>query len=294
MEAAASGGVTFAADQEGGFIFPDFLPSFDGAAALVKLIALLGRSRASRWPSWSSGSPKCTILHTEVETPFEQKGMVMRTLMEQLARRRTPIGPPRRDQGGHRRRVGCWWCPTPRSRPPTVGRGRRPGRFGAPQRRVRRAVAPDPRRHSGQLDGPTVSRDRASASVAPHEHSRRPSLLGRTRMGADRRQSGRAWASPTTPRTRSATSSSSTSRRSGRRWPPVDRWARWSRPSRSRRSTRRWPERSPRSTMRFPMRPSGSTRIPTARAGSASWNWPRPPALEALLDAAAYGDLTAA
>src|ERR1039458_7548576 len=44
MESADSGGVAYAADQEGGFIFPDFLPSFDGAAALVNLIALLGRS----------------------------------------------------------------------------------------------------------------------------------------------------------------------------------------------------------------------------------------------------------
>ena len=47
MEAAASGGVSFAADQQGGYIFPDFLPSFDGAAALVKLITLLGRSTES-------------------------------------------------------------------------------------------------------------------------------------------------------------------------------------------------------------------------------------------------------
>ena len=29
--------------------------------------------------------PRLPILHTEVETPFEQKGLVMRTLMEQLA-----------------------------------------------------------------------------------------------------------------------------------------------------------------------------------------------------------------
>jgi mannose-1-phosphate guanylyltransferase/phosphomannomutase len=83
MEAAASGGVTFAADQEGGFIFPDFLPSFDGAAALVSLIALLGRS-AQTLAGVVARVPELPILHTEVETPFEQKGMVMRTLMEQM------------------------------------------------------------------------------------------------------------------------------------------------------------------------------------------------------------------
>ena len=84
MEAAASGGVAYAADQDGGFIFPDFLPSFDGAAALVKLIALLGRSGESL-AQVASRLPDLPVIRTEVETPFEQKGLVMRTLMEQLA-----------------------------------------------------------------------------------------------------------------------------------------------------------------------------------------------------------------
>ncbi|MGO8859931.1 MAG: sugar phosphate nucleotidyltransferase [Acidimicrobiales bacterium] len=84
MEAAASGGVSFAADQQGGYIFPDFLPSFDGAAALVKLITLLGRSTESL-ARLASRLPELVILHTEIETPFEQKGVVMRTLMEQLS-----------------------------------------------------------------------------------------------------------------------------------------------------------------------------------------------------------------
>jgi mannose-1-phosphate guanylyltransferase / phosphomannomutase len=83
MEAAASGGVAYAADQDGGFIFPEFLPSFDGAAALVNLIALLGRSGESL-AQVVSRVPDLPVMRTEVETPFEQKGLVMRTLMEQL------------------------------------------------------------------------------------------------------------------------------------------------------------------------------------------------------------------
>jgi mannose-1-phosphate guanylyltransferase/phosphomannomutase len=83
MEAAASGGVAYAADQEGGFIFPNFLPSFDGAAALANLIGLLGRSGESL-AAVTARVPEVAIVRTEVETPFEQKGMVMRTLMEQL------------------------------------------------------------------------------------------------------------------------------------------------------------------------------------------------------------------
>jgi len=84
MEAADSGGVTYAANQEGGFIFPSFLPSFDGAAALVNLIALLGDAGESL-SRVVERVPDMHVLHTEVETPFGQKGMVMRTLMEQLA-----------------------------------------------------------------------------------------------------------------------------------------------------------------------------------------------------------------
>jgi mannose-1-phosphate guanylyltransferase/phosphomannomutase len=84
MEAADSGGVTYAANQEGGFIFPRFLPSFDGAAALVNLIGLLGDAGESL-SRVVERVPDMHVLHTEVETPFEQKGMVMRTLMEQLA-----------------------------------------------------------------------------------------------------------------------------------------------------------------------------------------------------------------
>jgi mannose-1-phosphate guanylyltransferase / phosphomannomutase len=83
MEAAASGGVAFAADQEGGYIFPAFLPSFDAAAALVEVIALLGRAGESL-TDVVKRVPEIPILHSEVETPFEQKGLVMRTLMEKL------------------------------------------------------------------------------------------------------------------------------------------------------------------------------------------------------------------
>ena len=44
-------------------------------------------------------------MRTEVETPFELKGMVMRALMEQLGEEGAD-GAPRRDQGDHADRVG--------------------------------------------------------------------------------------------------------------------------------------------------------------------------------------------
>jgi mannose-1-phosphate guanylyltransferase/phosphomannomutase len=84
MEQAASGGVRFAANQDGGYIFPNFLPSFDASAGLVSLIALLGRS-ASSLADAMARVPEMPIEHLVVVTPFGQKGLIMRTLMEQLA-----------------------------------------------------------------------------------------------------------------------------------------------------------------------------------------------------------------
>ncbi len=84
MEAAAAGGVLFGADRDGGFILPAFLPSFDAAAALVQLIALLARA-GQTLADLVEQVPALPIEHAVVATPFVSKGLVMRTLMEQLA-----------------------------------------------------------------------------------------------------------------------------------------------------------------------------------------------------------------
>ncbi len=84
LETAASGGVTFASDRRGGYVFPSFLPAFDGAAALARLLSLLGRGSSSL-EDLVDAMPAMPIVHEEVATPGEQKGLIMRTLMEQLA-----------------------------------------------------------------------------------------------------------------------------------------------------------------------------------------------------------------
>jgi mannose-1-phosphate guanylyltransferase/phosphomannomutase len=84
LETAASGGVTFASDRRGGYVFPSFLPAFDAAAALARLLSLLGRGASSLEERLDS-MPAMPIVHEEVVTPGEQKGLIMRTLMEQLA-----------------------------------------------------------------------------------------------------------------------------------------------------------------------------------------------------------------
>ena len=81
MEVARTEDVILAASQSGGFIFPAFLPAYDAAATLVNLLALLDRTgRRSR--TWWPRCPRVHIAHQAVHTPWEQKGMVMRTLVE--------------------------------------------------------------------------------------------------------------------------------------------------------------------------------------------------------------------
>jgi mannose-1-phosphate guanylyltransferase/phosphomannomutase len=83
LQAAASGGVSFASDRRGGYVFPAFLPAFDGAAALARLVSLLEESETSL-AEIVDATPSMPILEGEMPTPMEQKGLVMRTLMEQL------------------------------------------------------------------------------------------------------------------------------------------------------------------------------------------------------------------
>jgi len=82
MEVAASGGPTFAGSQDGGFIFPAFLPAFDAIVALVNLLAMLAVT-GLRLSKLVAGTPRFHVAHETVVTPWEQKGMVMRTLVEQ-------------------------------------------------------------------------------------------------------------------------------------------------------------------------------------------------------------------
>ena len=81
MEAATQPGVGFAADGQGGYILPGFLPAFDAAAALVKMLDLLARS-GRQLAEVRRGLPAVHMAHETVATPWEQKGLVMRSLVE--------------------------------------------------------------------------------------------------------------------------------------------------------------------------------------------------------------------
>jgi mannose-1-phosphate guanylyltransferase / phosphomannomutase len=81
MEAASEPGIGFAATNDGGFILPSFLPAFDGAAAMVKMLELLALEGVPL-SKVVADLPRVHIAHESVVTPWEQKGTVMRSLVE--------------------------------------------------------------------------------------------------------------------------------------------------------------------------------------------------------------------
>ncbi len=87
MDAATDPGVGFAGSTDGGFILPEFLPAFDAAASLVKLLELLARE-GTRLSAVVNGLPRVHLAHEAVVTPWEQKGLVMRSLVEHSTDRR--------------------------------------------------------------------------------------------------------------------------------------------------------------------------------------------------------------
>ena len=60
MEVASGAGCRFASSQEGGYIFPSFLPAYDAVATLVELLALLASTGSRLLARWSSACPRST------------------------------------------------------------------------------------------------------------------------------------------------------------------------------------------------------------------------------------------
>ncbi len=81
MAAANVPAVGFASDGAGGYILPGFLPAFDAAGALLKILDLLARHQRTLGDV-VDGLPKVHVHHETVITPWEQKGLVMRGLVE--------------------------------------------------------------------------------------------------------------------------------------------------------------------------------------------------------------------
>ena len=59
MEVAGSGGIGFAANGNGGYLWPDFLPAADAVATMAKVLDLLART-GRRLSSVVAGLPSST------------------------------------------------------------------------------------------------------------------------------------------------------------------------------------------------------------------------------------------
>ncbi len=81
MEVADSGEVDLGASLDGRYIWPAFLPAFDATATLVNVLALLA-STGFTLSKVVDRAPVPHIVHEVVPTPWEQKGLVMRTIVE--------------------------------------------------------------------------------------------------------------------------------------------------------------------------------------------------------------------
>jgi mannose-1-phosphate guanylyltransferase/phosphomannomutase len=83
MDVAATDNITLAANLDGGFIFPEFMPAYDGAAAFVNLLALLAQT-GQRLSKVVAGLPRIHVAHETIVTPWEEKGVLMRKFVERV------------------------------------------------------------------------------------------------------------------------------------------------------------------------------------------------------------------
>ncbi len=83
MRAADEGRTVFAGDEGGGYIFPEFLASYDAVMSLTKLLEMLAHQDASL-RDVVDGLPPAHIARREVPVPWEAKGAVMRRLLERV------------------------------------------------------------------------------------------------------------------------------------------------------------------------------------------------------------------
>lgn len=90
MAAASDPFMTLGVDPAGRFIVPSFMPSFDATATFVHLVGLLARSERSL-SEVIDGLPEVHMAVEVIVTPWEQKGGVMRSLVEQSADRRVDL-----------------------------------------------------------------------------------------------------------------------------------------------------------------------------------------------------------
>jgi mannose-1-phosphate guanylyltransferase/phosphomannomutase len=82
IEAAAGEGVGFVASRRGGYIFPEFQPAFDAMLSVTKILELMALT-GSRLAEICGEVPTSFLVKRNLPCPWNRKGEVLRTLMEQ-------------------------------------------------------------------------------------------------------------------------------------------------------------------------------------------------------------------
>ncbi len=90
MAGASDPLVCFAADTEGRFVVPGFMPAFDAIATFVTLLDMLAVTEEPL-SEIVDAIPTVHMVSREVVTPWERKGSVMRVLVEQSKDRRLDL-----------------------------------------------------------------------------------------------------------------------------------------------------------------------------------------------------------
>jgi mannose-1-phosphate guanylyltransferase/phosphomannomutase len=88
--ASSSDAISFAGASDGGCIWPDFLPAYDAAVTLVKLLDLLAIVDR-RLSSVCAALPATHVAHETIVTPWERKGTVMREIVERVSARKVEL-----------------------------------------------------------------------------------------------------------------------------------------------------------------------------------------------------------
>jgi mannose-1-phosphate guanylyltransferase/phosphomannomutase len=84
--ASSAEGTVFGGDGKGGFVVPEFSGVYDGPAAFVRLMGLVARTQLTL-SQIDARIPRAHVHRRDLPTPWAQKGMVMRSVVEAAGNR---------------------------------------------------------------------------------------------------------------------------------------------------------------------------------------------------------------
>ncbi len=79
---AATGNALFAGASGGGYVFPEFLTTYDAVMSIGKILELIAHSGSGKVSDLVAGLPHSTLVSQEVPCPWSRKGAAMRQVIE--------------------------------------------------------------------------------------------------------------------------------------------------------------------------------------------------------------------